>query len=100
MRTGVADPLLGLAGRGFGKTRMLNEYIQAQVIAGKVERFLLLGRTDDEVEKIIVRGKNSGLLAIAPPWFKPRAFKGDPKYIQASRTARSAPPRELGAAGL
>jgi phage terminase large subunit-like protein len=73
--------LLLLAGRGWGKTRAVNEYIQAEVMAGNITRFLLIGETDDKAEKVIVRGKDSGLLAIAPPWFKPRAYKGDPKYI-------------------
>lgn len=73
--------LLVLAGRGWGKTRAVNEYLREGVESGAVERFMLVGRTDDEAEKILVRGKNSGLLAISPPWFRPRAYKGDPKSI-------------------
>jgi phage terminase large subunit-like protein len=73
--------LLILAGRGWGKTRAINEFLNQEVREQRVERFLIIGRTDDEAERVIVRGKDSGLLAISPPWFKPRAFKGEPKSV-------------------
>jgi phage terminase large subunit-like protein len=74
--------LLLLCGRGWGKTRTLNEWTIDQIVNHGATRFLLVGRTDDEAEKVIVKGKDSGLLAVAPPWFRPRFFPSEPKRIE------------------
>ncbi len=59
-----------LAGRGFGKTRTGAEWVRDQVAAGK-RRIALVGPTASDVRRVMVEGE-SGLLAVCPPWDKPR----------------------------
>lgn len=59
-----------LGGRGAGKTRSAAEYVRAKVEAGEAKRIALVGRTSADVRDVMVEGP-SGLLAIAPPWFRP-----------------------------
>ncbi len=62
---------LVMAGRGFGKTRTGAEWIQGNVSAGRYGRVALVGRTAADVRDVMIQGE-SGLLAIAPPWARPK----------------------------
>ena len=62
---------LMLMGRGAGKTRAAAEWIRRLVESGTVRRVALLGATAADVRDTMVDGQ-SGLLAISPPWFRPR----------------------------
>lgn len=59
-----------LAGRGFGKTRVLSEYTIDAVRAGQATRVAVAGRTSADVRDVLVEGE-SGILACSPPWFQP-----------------------------
>ena len=58
-----------LAGRGWGKTRTLMEWVRDQAEAGQGPG-LLGGRTAGDVRDVLVEGP-AGILAISPPWFRP-----------------------------
>jgi phage terminase large subunit-like protein len=60
-----------MAGRGFGKTRTGAEWVRAEVESGRRRRLALVGPTARDVRKTMVEG-DSGILAVAPPWFRPR----------------------------
>jgi phage terminase large subunit-like protein len=55
-----------MAGRGFGKTRAGAEWVSAFARTDPSLRIALVGRTNDEVRKVMVEGE-SGLLAVARP---------------------------------
>ena len=59
------------AGRGFGKTRTGAETMRlwAQEIPGC--RMALVARTHGDLRDVMIEGR-SGLLATAPPWFRPK----------------------------
>lgn len=59
-----------MAGRGFGKTRTGAEWIRERAALGG-RRLAIVGRTAADVRDVMIEGE-SGLLAISPPWFKPR----------------------------
>jgi phage terminase large subunit-like protein len=58
-----------LAGRGWGKTRCLSEWVRAQIEAGH-GRGGLIARTSADARDVMVEGE-SGLLAVCPPWNRP-----------------------------
>lgn len=58
------------AGRGFGKTRSGAEWIYSRVQAG-FRRIALINDTAADVRDVMIEGP-SGLIAISPPWDKPR----------------------------
>lgn len=60
---------LALCGRGWGKTRMLSEWIRERVEAEGDIRIALIGPTAASTRDVIVRGK-SGLVSCCPPWMK------------------------------
>ncbi len=60
-----------LAGRGFGKTRTGAELIRARAIALAARRLALVAPTAGDARDIMVEGE-SGILAISPPWERPR----------------------------
>ncbi|MBV8937539.1 MAG: DNA-packaging protein [Alphaproteobacteria bacterium] len=62
---------LVLAGRGFGKTRTGAEMIRARVAARTAHRLALVAPTAGDARNIMVEGE-SGILAISPPWERPR----------------------------
>ena len=62
---------LVLAGRGFGKTRCAAEWIRHRVETGAARRIALVGATAADVRDVMVEGP-SGLLAVCPPWDRPR----------------------------
>ena len=60
-----------LAGRGAGKTRAGAEWIRAEVESGRRGRLALVAPTAADARDVMIEGE-SGLLAIAPPWCRPR----------------------------
>lgn len=60
-----------LAGRGFGKTRTGAEWVRTQVESGRCARVGLVGATVGDARDIMIEGE-SGLLAVCPPWNRPR----------------------------
>ena len=60
-----------LAGRGFGKTRALCEWAQEQAVTRPRSRGAMVAATAADVRDVLVEGE-SGVLAIAPPWARPR----------------------------
>ena len=77
--TQLAPPQLGtnnkfiwmaLAGRGYGKTRMMGEWFREQIATDKFRYTSLAGATADDVRAVMIEGE-SGLLKICPPWFYP-----------------------------
>jgi phage terminase large subunit-like protein len=61
-----------LAGRGWGKTRVLSEAVIAEAKADPGATIALVGRTAADVRDVIVGGRLSGILAVSPPDFMPR----------------------------
>ena len=59
-----------LAGRGFGKTRAIAEWVIEKARAMPKSRGALVGRIASDVRDILVEGE-SGILACAPPDFMP-----------------------------
>lgn len=59
------------AGRGWGKTRTGAEWVREQVEQGICGRFALVGATAADARDVMVEGE-SGLLAIAPSWCRPK----------------------------
>jgi len=60
-----------LAGRGWGKTRTGAEWVCQLAESGKAKRIALVARTTPDVRDVMVMGE-SGILAISPPWNKPK----------------------------
>jgi phage terminase large subunit-like protein len=65
----VADLAL-LAGRGFGKTSTLAEWVCDQAALGQASRIAIVAATAGDVRDVMIEGA-SGILAVAPPWFRP-----------------------------
>lgn len=61
---------LVLAGRGYGKTRMMAEWFRKHIESGHYKYTSIAGATADDVREIMIEGE-SGLLNICPPWFYP-----------------------------
>ena len=59
-----------LAGRGFGKTRTLAEWVCEQVASGQASRIALVAATAADARDVLLGGE-SGILAVAPPSFRP-----------------------------
>ena len=59
-----------LAGRGFGKTRTLAEWVCDQAASGRAGRIALVAATAADARDVLVEGE-SGILAVAPPWCRP-----------------------------
>jgi phage terminase large subunit-like protein len=68
--TGDWQIWLLLAGRGFGKTRTLAEWVCGQVAFGRASRIALVAATAADARDVLVEGE-SGILAVAPPWCRP-----------------------------
>jgi phage terminase large subunit-like protein len=60
-----------LAGRGFGKTRTGAQTTNARVERGQAARVALVAETAADARDVMVEGE-SGILASAPPWFRPK----------------------------
>jgi phage terminase large subunit-like protein len=59
-----------LAGRGFGKTRALIEFVLAMIFNGIASRVALVAPTASDARAVLVEGP-SGILACSPPWWRP-----------------------------
>ena len=59
-----------LAGRGFGKTRTLAEWVCDQTASAQARRIALVAATAADARDVLVEGQ-SGILAVSPPWFRP-----------------------------
>lgn len=59
-----------LAGRGFGKTRVLSEMCNLWATTGQARRIAVVGSTAGDCRDVIVEGE-SGILATAPDWCRP-----------------------------
>ena len=59
-----------LAGRGFGKTRVLSETVNAWVMSGRYQRLAIVAATAADARDVMAEGE-SGILATAPDWCKP-----------------------------
>jgi phage terminase large subunit-like protein len=59
-----------LAGRGFGKTRTLAEWVCDQAASGQASRIALVAATAADARDVLVEGE-SGILAVAPPGCRP-----------------------------
>lgn len=69
-----------LAGRGFGKTRTGAEFVRWKVETGQAGRIALVGPTAADARDVMVEGE-SGLLAISPPWNRPRYLPSTRRLI-------------------
>jgi phage terminase large subunit-like protein len=58
-----------LAGRGFGKTRVLSEWVLEQVLAGS-RRIAMVAATASDCRDVLIEG-DSGILSCAPKWNRP-----------------------------
>ncbi len=58
-------------GRAAGKTRAAAEWVRHRVESGAARRLALVGATAGDVRLTMIEGP-SGLLAISPPWSRPR----------------------------
>jgi len=59
-----------LAGRGFGKTRTLAEWVCDQSASGQASRIALVAATAADARDVLVEGE-SGILSVSPTWFRP-----------------------------
>jgi len=59
-----------LAGRGFGKTMTISEWVRGQVEAGDAGRIALVAPTAADAREVLVEGP-AGILAVSPSWNRP-----------------------------
>lgn len=64
--------VLMLTGRGVGKTRTIAEEVRRRAEAGSAP-IALVGPTAADVRDVMIEGE-SGILAVAPPWARPRYY--------------------------
>jgi len=76
-----------VAGRGAGKTRAGACWIQQRVESGSMKLGCLIAPTTADIRDVMVEGP-SGLLAIAPPWCRPR-FEASKRRVQWPNGARA-----------
>lgn len=60
-----------LAGRGWGKTRAGAEWVRSLIESGNYGRLALVAEDAGDARDVIVEGE-SGIIATAAPWFKPK----------------------------
>jgi phage terminase large subunit-like protein len=68
---GLWDVWILLAGRGFGKTRVLSEVAIEHAMHQKGARIALVAATASDARDVMIEGE-SGILACAPDWCRPR----------------------------
>jgi len=76
-----------IAGRGAGKTRAGAAWIQRRVEEGAMNLGCLIAPTSADIRDVIVEGP-SGLLAVAPPWCRPR-FESSKRRVEWPNGARA-----------
>jgi predicted phage terminase large subunit-like protein len=59
-----------LAGRGFGKTRVLSEWVCEQAQSDRSGRIALVAATAADARDVMIEGE-SGILSVAPSWARP-----------------------------
>jgi phage terminase large subunit-like protein len=69
-----------LTGRGFGKTLAVSNLVNQEVEAGRARTICLLAQDEQSSVDIQVEGP-AGLIATAPPWFKPRWEASDLQLV-------------------
>lgn len=62
-------------GRGFGKTRSIAEWVHREAMSGRAMRIALIAQNEDKTHEVMIDGE-SGLIAVAPPWERPRYERG------------------------
>lgn len=76
-----------LAGRGFGKTRVVSSFTHRMAMSGNYETGALLGATSDDVRGVLVDGE-SGIMQTVPSAHRPRHYKVD-RYLLWPNGART-----------
>jgi len=76
-----------VAGRGAGKTRAGAAWVQQRALAGAMKLGCLIAPTAADIRDVMVEGP-SGLLAVAPPWCRPR-FEPSKRRISWPNGARA-----------
>jgi len=76
-----------VAGRGAGKTRAGACWVQHRVESGAMKVGCLIAPTTADIRDVMVEGQ-SGLLAVAPPWCRPR-FESSKRRVQWPNGARA-----------
>jgi phage terminase large subunit-like protein len=61
---------LAIAGRGWGKTRVLSEFVIDNVARGAAKRIALVAATAADARDVMVEGE-SGILTVSPAWCRP-----------------------------
>ena len=69
-----------LAGRGFGKTRVLAEMANSWAATGQCRRLAIVAATAADARDVVVEGE-SGILATAPPWCRPEFQSGRRRLV-------------------
>jgi phage terminase large subunit-like protein len=69
-----------MGGRGSGKSKSASEYVQEQVMTGRVGRVALVGQDAGDVRDVMIDGV-SGLARIAPNDFRPRHYPSSRKLV-------------------
>jgi len=68
---GVWAVWLLLGGRGSGKTRSAAEWVREEIESGRRRSMAIVGPTANALRRVQIEGPGSGMLAIAPPSFRP-----------------------------
>jgi phage terminase large subunit-like protein len=76
-----------VAGRGAGKTRAGASWIQRRVDDGTMKVGCLIAPTAADIRDVMVEGQ-SGLIAAAPPWSRPR-FESSKRRVEWPNGARA-----------
>jgi hypothetical protein len=69
-----------LAGRGFGKTRVLSEMANGWATTGQARRIAIVAATAADARDVVVEGE-SGILATAPDWCRPEFQSGRRRLV-------------------
>ena len=77
---GAGSVWLLLAGRGFGKTRVLSEMANSWAASGQYKRMALVAATASDARDVLVEGE-SGILATAPAWCRP-TYQGTRRRLE------------------
>jgi phage terminase large subunit-like protein len=59
-----------LAGRGYGKTRVLSEWVNTQAVSGQAKRIAVIAATASDCRDVVTEGE-SGILSCAASWCRP-----------------------------
>jgi phage terminase large subunit-like protein len=65
-----------MAGRGFGKTRVISTVVRSWAMSGVMPTTAIVGTTADDVRRVLIEG-DSGIYAVTPRWERPLYRKQD-----------------------